>query len=123
MYMLLTLIFVPSILAVIAFVHQLAFKKDSWEHGYATGSILAIFLMFAFHSLHPTTKSAKKLFSTYKTIFTTTGLILAFIGGFLWMMGEYFEWTGRFKHPILDPIGAMFCFAAACLSLLVHFSR
>ena len=33
MYMLLTLIFVPSILAVIAFVHQLAFKKDSWEHG------------------------------------------------------------------------------------------
>lgn len=123
MYMILSLIVVPSILILIAFVHQLAYKHDSWEHGYASGSILAIFLMIAFQSLHPNPKSAKKLFHNYTSTFTTISLILAFIGGFLWMMGEYFEWTGRLKHPILDPIGAMLCFAAACLSLLVHFSK
>ncbi len=123
MYMLLSLITVLSILVLTAFIHQMAYKHDSWEHGYATGAILAMFLMITFRPAREYTKTAIKLFNTRPNAITSISVILAFIGGFLWMMGEYFEWTGRIKHPVLDPVGAMFCFAAAALSLLVHFSK
>ena len=76
-----------------------------------------MFLMSTFRPANEYTKTAIKLFNTRPNAITSISVMPAFIGGFLWMMGEYFEWTGRIKHPVLDPVGAMFCFAAAFITL------
>ena len=116
------LLLVPTLLLILGFAMRIIVGASiTWEVGYASGAIAAMILTSTVGTLHNKNK-LNAVFKNYKTTFTTIALVLAFIGGGIWTLGEYYQWAGYESHPILDPIGAMLCFLSGALSLVVHFS-
>ena len=88
----------------------------------ATRRIAAMILTSTVGSLHNNKQKVNQLFKNYRSTFTSIALVLAFVGGGIWTLGEYYQYIGYESHPIMDPIGAMLCFLSGALSLVVHFS-
>lgn len=65
--------------------------------------------------------NAKNIISIIKkkNIYNFLAILFAFIGSFLWFIGEYLVNTGREKHSLLDPIGAFFSSFSALITLIV----
>lgn len=86
------------------------------EEGYILGLILTILIIKIF--------GKKKLFfknkfNSFNNILNIIILILAFIGGFLWAIGELLVYFGKQDHPLLDPIGAVSCALSALIALIL----
>ena len=86
------------------------------EEGYILGLILTIFIIKIF--------GKKKLFfknkmNSFNNVLNIIILILAFVGGFLWAIGELLVYFGKKDHPLLDPIGAIACALSALIALIL----
>jgi len=65
--------------------------------------------------------NVKNIFSVLKkkNIYNFFAILFAFIGSFIWFIGEYLVNTGREKHTLLDPLGAFFSSFSALITLIV----
>ncbi len=117
------LLLVPTLLLILGFAIRIFLDASiTWEIGYASGAIAAMILTSTIGSLHNNKQKVNLLFKNYRSTFTSIALVLAFIGGGVWTLGEYYQYAGYERHPIMDPLGAMLCFLSGTLSLVVHFS-
>ena len=118
------LLLIPTLLLIFGFGLRVVIGSTiTWEVGYLSGAIIAMILTSTIGTLHNNKEKFNRLFRNYKSIFTTTALILAFLGAGVWMIGEYWQWIGYEKNmPFLDPLGASAMFLSGSLSLVVHFS-
>ena len=119
------LFLVPITLILIGILLHIFFTKSLiFEEGYIIGVILSLFLFSIFNS---TFKFNLSVFKNNKKILTSIALLLAAIGGVIWFVGEYLEFTGRksklFSGKLDDVIGSGVVLISAILVLIVHFSK
>tara|TARA_A100001011_G_scaffold399922_1_gene511045 strand:- start:2153 stop:2563 length:411 start_codon:yes stop_codon:yes gene_type:complete len=84
------------------------------EQGYALGVVTTALLFTIFNK-----NTNIKKFKSHSHTMNLFALSLAFVGGFLWAVGEWLVYLGKKDHELLDPIGAASCCISALIALIL----
>ena len=85
------------------------------EEGFALGVITTAILLAIFNNKNTNFKKLK----SHSDAINLFALSLAFVGGFLWCVGEWLVYLGKKDHVLLDPIGAASCCISAFIALIL----
>jgi len=89
------------------------------EEGYALGVVTTALLLAIFNNKN----SNMRKFKSHSDTMNLFALSLAFIGGFLWAVGEWLVYLGKKDHELLDPIGAISCCISALIALILFINN
>ena len=80
------------------------------------GIIVTLIVWFLFSNKNKKIGFLKK----HKKILNIIALVICFVGGLLWAIGEWLVYAGLDNHPLLDPVGAFSTALGAFMSLLLY---